>query len=162
MCALVSERCKAESKLQRLRAIHNRGGGRVDGGRAVKPNQNYKDWEQFTTSQVSRRLRRRCKAESKLQRLRAIHNTLILVPRAHQAVKPNQNYKDWEQFTTLGAGGVAEVCCKAESKLQRLRAIHNAETADAALRGAVKPNQNYKDWEQFTTNWNATDCIYTL
>ena len=38
-----ANRCKAESKLQRLRAIHNldsEGGG---GHRAVKPNQNYKD-----------------------------------------------------------------------------------------------------------------------
>ena len=35
--------CKAESKLQRLRAIHNAQGDVVAGQRAVKPNQNYKD-----------------------------------------------------------------------------------------------------------------------
>ena len=35
--------------------------------------------------------------------------------------------------------------CKAESKLQRLRAIHNSSTAALRAPSAVKPNQNYKD-----------------
>ena len=36
-------------------------------------------------------------------------------------------------------------CCKAESKLQRLRAIHNVAALHGQRTGAVKPNQNYKD-----------------
>ena len=36
-------------------------------------------------------------------------------------------------------------CCKAESKLQRLRAIHNRRCVDSEQEKAVKPNQNYKD-----------------
>ena len=36
-------------------------------------------------------------------------------------------------------------CCKAESKLQRLRAIHNVNRLPTSAVGAVKPNQNYKD-----------------
>ena len=36
-------------------------------------------------------------------------------------------------------------CCKAESKLQRLRAIHNPHMNDSSVEIAVKPNQNYKD-----------------
>ena len=35
-----------------------------------------------------------CKAESKLQRLRAIHNGLAFFDYEDIAVKPNQNYKD--------------------------------------------------------------------
>ena len=35
--------------------------------------------------------------------------------------------------------------CKAESKLQRLRAIHNGILKRTYERSAVKPNQNYKD-----------------
>ena len=36
-------------------------------------------------------------------------------------------------------------CCKAESKLQRLRAIHNVRPLQTHVVNAVKPNQNYKD-----------------
>ena len=36
-------------------------------------------------------------------------------------------------------------CCKAESKLQRLRAIHNVNQDSINNPQAVKPNQNYKD-----------------
>ena len=35
--------------------------------------------------------------------------------------------------------------CKAESKLQRLRAIHNEASTFNFCMFAVKPNQNYKD-----------------
>ena len=60
--------CKAESKLQSLKAIHNPGA-------------------------CSTKRTRRCKAESKLQSLKAIHNRVTVTAMVSAAVKLNQNYK---------------------------------------------------------------------
>ena len=62
------------TKLQNLKAIHNRCGRDLRGGAGCYQSQNYKIWKEFTTSEVSKSLQLMLLSITKLQNLKAIHN----------------------------------------------------------------------------------------
>ena len=119
--------CFYWTKLQKLKAIHNK---RVlftskVGGAFIE--QNYKNWKQFTTvyDGITNRLlvlllNKITKIESnsqlsyygsiitlwcfywtKLQKLKAIHNIMLTQTKSIKGAFIEQNYKNWKQFTTI-------------------------------------------------------------
>ena len=118
--------CFRTTKIQNLRAIHNL--MRCSGTQAgvVSGRQRYKIWEQFTTrcdtpywrallfqddkdtkfesnSQLPRGSQSLCGCcfrTTKIQNLRAIHNTIPTILLLRYVVSGRQRYKIWEQFTT--------------------------------------------------------------
>ena len=121
--------------------------------------QNYKIWKQFTTQTISKQYSNKLLSITKLQNLKAIHNTLSITRIVHSDVinhkttkfesnsqllsacfrllewcYQSQNYKIWKQFTTTERQGL---CCDTMlsiTKLQNLKAIHNYWKARALLR----------------------------
>ena len=117
--------------------------------------QNYKIWKQFTTSLCIKWWICRLLSITKLQNLKAIHNTIILTVQRYKVVinhkttkfesnsqrfcvwrlpftccYQSQNYKIWKQFTTVFALEVQDLILLITSllsitKLQNLKAIHN-------------------------------------
>ena len=112
--------------------------------------QNYKIWKQFTTHSLPNCIPNWLLSITKLQNLKAIHNTLytkyqiVYVVINHKTTKfesnsqhdtlylnrkmccyQSQNYKIWKQFTTKQESKWKQYCCY--------------------------QSQNYKIWKQFTT-----------
>ena len=112
--------------------------------------QNYKIWKQFITQTISKQYSNKLLSITKLQNLKAIHNTITalhnqslvvinhkttkfesnsqqdeLMDLAAQSCYQSQNYKIWKQFTTplLTARTVGVML--SITKLQNLKAIHN-------------------------------------
>ena len=119
----------------------------------------------------------RCELYTKIQKMKAIHNT----PAAHGArilaVNYTQRYKKWKQFTTLtltirpilslwtihkdtknesnsqqsATIGEMPKCCELYTKIQKMKAIHNRPFTLLWKSNAVNYTQRYKKWKQFTT-----------
>ena len=112
--------------------------------------QNYKIWKQFTTIKDFCLIKQKLLSITKLQNLKAIHNTITqnqvcaLVVINHKTTKfesnsqqaprlsgspmgcyQSQNYKIWKQFTTGRLYGCEGVLLLSITKLQNLKAIHN-------------------------------------
>ena len=112
--------------------------------------QNYKIWKQFTTSIEKTLGLGAMLSITKLQNLKAIHNTLGTIKKQvydvinHKTTKfesssqqtsrllgnflccyQSQNYKIWKQFTTKQAVPIGLVAMLSITKLQNLKAIHN-------------------------------------
>ena len=112
--------------------------------------QNYKIWKQFTTGNGSKNPLQRLLSITKLQNLKAIHNTIkkdkhtTAVVINHKTTKfesnsqlmdttiiiffccyQSQNYKIWKQFTTLIVVDWKNLSLLSITKLQNLKAIHN-------------------------------------
>ena len=163
--------------------------------------QNYKIWKQFTTDLAHLSPRRGLLSITKLQNLKAIHNrrSSLLGKKAvvvnHKTTKfesnsqrtkilsplptcccQSQNYKIWKQFTTGHRLYLAIRLLLSITKLQNLKAIHNApQYCTSHVHVVVNhkttkfesnsqqvgkcyqvhhgccQSQNYKIWKQFTT-----------
>ena len=163
--------------------------------------QNYKIWKQFTTWTKNKTSPKLLLSITKLQNLKAIHNKFKRQYHRHSDVinhkttkfesnsqrcfptalipkscYQSQNYKIWNQFTTLYLHHAKKCQMLSIAKLQNLKAIHNKVNAKQAFRIVVInhkttkfesksqhfPNakyigdrcyqsQNYKIWKQFTT-----------
>ena len=112
--------------------------------------QNYKIWKQFTTMIGYNNILFRMLSITKLQNLKAIHNTLGTIKKQvydvinHKTTKfesssqqtsrllgnflccyQSQNYKIWKQFTTQGQDRLKHSKMLSITKLQNLKAIHN-------------------------------------
>ena len=114
---------------------------------------------------------------TKLQKLKAIHNTSNKSQYYAYGAFTEQNYKNWKQFTTqlhrnLGNAVVLLlnkitkiesnsqpaqeyahqiIGCFYWTKLQKLKAIHNNGAARNTIVAGAFTEQNYKNWKQFTT-----------
>ena len=165
--------------------------------------QRYKKWKQFTTpsfanlgeqplwtihkdtknesnSQHTRSsiiVYLRCELYTKIQKMKAIHNTLLYLLTQVSAVNYTQRYKKWKQFTTRCPHMKHEswlwtihkdtknesnsqrsphewprnLCCELYTKIQKMKAIHNVFTKEYRSIFAVNYTQRYKKWKQFTT-----------
>ncbi len=144
--------CFWKSKIQILKAIHNL---------LTKPLQRL----------------RSCFWKSKIQILKAIHNIVANIVVYFSAVSESQRYKFWKQFTTQYSENAIKdalflkvkdtnfesnsqqllyisnlhMCCFWKSKIQILKAIHNAGWLHQSHHNAVSESQRYKFWKQFTT-----------
>ena len=119
--------------------------------RSCYQSQNYKIWKQFTTSYFNYVIQKTLLSITKLQNLKAIHNLLqcLLVSYSdvinHKTTKfesnsqhflrvcfsafccyQSQNYKIWKQFTTSWRNRWRNGLLLSITKLQNLKAIHNA------------------------------------
>ena len=113
--------------------------------------QNYKIWKQFTTYEPHRATCNKLLSITKLQNLKAIHNSverhlkIYLVVINHKTTKfesnsqrvlfkillvtscyQSQNYEIWKQFTTHRADIDKRLALLSITKLQNLKAIHNS------------------------------------
>ena len=161
-----------------MKAIHNQPLRLCLYSRAVNYTQRYKKWKQFTTCRATKtqcwvlwtihkdtknesnsqqELRRTmkvqgCELYTKIQKMKAIHNTHFAPFHTNAAVNYTQRYKKWKQFTTRGAitkkvyelwtihkdtknesnsqPMILEIlparCCELYTKIQKMKAIHNA------------------------------------
>ena len=120
--------CVQRTKIQNLKAIHNRTPSSARPRSIVFKERRYKIWKQFTTcqgywtfywplcsknedtksesnSQPRRCLSRpaaHCVQRTKIQNLKAIHNLLGLIRLRCVIVFKERRYKIWKQFTTSG------------------------------------------------------------
>ena len=118
-----------------------------------------------------------CFWKSKIQILKAIHNTYSVNNEFDTAVSESQRYKFWKQFTTkfprtvtclalflkvkdtnFESNSQPTLCaerqshrCFWKSKIQILKAIHNELYWRLEIHKAVSESQRYKFWKQFTT-----------
>ena len=143
--------------------------------------QNYKIWKQFTTLQSVWRGVYRLLSITKLQNLKAIHNTAIFVlvtfnvvinhkttkfesnsqhdTSPHHTSKrcyQSQNCKIWKQFTTIGHQKRSLWELLSITKLQNLKAIHNFLTKQSYL---IKDVINHKT-TKFESNSQPTSRNY--
>ena len=189
------------TKLQNLKAIHNerwRGANResvvvnhkttkfesnsqrVEGRLVITKgccqSQNYKIWKQFTTASPIAISPMLLLSITKLQNLKAIHNSLISYQLVVEVVVNHKTTK-FESNSQLGGGAVfwAKKLLSI-TKLQNLKAIHNGGVefvyfytvvvnhkttkfeSNSQQNAQAKPryrsccqSQNYKIWKQFTT-----------
>ena len=130
--------------------------------RSCYQSQNYKIWKQFTTYSHRSILRMLLLSIAKLQNLKAIHNSQILLIDGYVVVinrkttkfesnsqrlqgeesqtascYQSQNYKIWKQFTTPPRWGIANSQLLSIAKLQNLKAIHNFSIAYKYPRSVV-------------------------
>ena len=169
--------CELYTKIQKMKAIHNRFLPPGVEGIAVNYTQRYKKWKQFTTCSLSilplpvlwtihkdtknesnsqhflkyADKYTRCELYTKIQKMKAIHNTSAYGHDLHAAVNYTQRYKKWKQFTTdreeleeyLKLWTIHkdtknesnsqreqpiqrfELCCELYTKIQKMKAIHN-------------------------------------
>ena len=131
---------------------------RISTAIAVSESQRYKFWKQFTTishklitsvwlflkvkdtnfesnsqpncSRVKNRMC--CFWKSKIQILKAIHNTYSVNNEFDTAVSESQRYKFWKQFTTITPPPAKISGCFWKSKIQILKAIHNLKEVGIA------------------------------
>ena len=160
-----------------MKAIHNRYASRGLEPPAVNYTQRYKKWKQFTTKSRSDcfwamlwTIHKDTKNESNSQRVGYVFLHL-------GAVNYTQRYKKWKQFTTLRLKArwdkqlwtihkdtknesnsqryrichAQQPSCELYTKIQKMKAIHNASAAQCAGVRAVNYTQRYKKWKQFTT-----------
>ena len=138
--------------------------------------QNYKIWKQFTTRRDFDTIPFELLSITKLQNLKAIHNYMFnerirnKVVINHKTTKfesnsqpvwslpsgvagcyQSQNYKIWKQFTTYCCSFYNSFRLLSITKLQNLKAIHNAASYYRMVMPDCYQSQNYKIWKQFTT-----------
>ena len=144
LCVVINHKTtKFESNSQRDYASK-------EAGICCYQSQNYKIWKQFTTTLIRIKYRLRLLSITKLQNLKAIHNswnkvtTNKCVVINHKTTKfesnsqlkwrwasdiiscyQSQNYKIWKQFTTNGGLFLIFPPLLSITKLQNLKAIHN-------------------------------------
>ena len=124
--------------------------------------QNYKIWKQFTTTAQDFSASSALLSITKLQNLKAIHNTSQeklaaqtdvinhkttklesnsqhnkLVKNMTERCYQSQNYKIWKQFTTATSGLPRARAMLSIAKLQNLKAIHNRQISPTAQRHVV-------------------------
>ena len=201
--------CELYTKIQKMKAIHNKKVLHPLSCRAVNYTQRYKKWKQFTThwtnmdntiklwtihkdtknesnSQhdgLKQTFVVGCELYTKIQKMKAIHNTLDYNLRTFGAVNYTQRYKKWKQFTTTdsrwiwamklwtihkdtknesnsqhtGQTWTTPSSCELYTKIQKMKAIHNPGVRIVGHNEAVNYTQRYKKWKQFTTYrfiWN--------
>ena len=143
--------CVQRTKIQNLKAIHNKPSLRRTVLAIVFKERRYKIWKQFTTTQAFARIRKYCVQRTKIQNLKAIHNQVIGYKSFDIIVFKERRYKIWKQFTTksLVIRVSISLCSKNEdtksesnsqqsclyrlwgfhcvqrTKIQNLKAIHN-------------------------------------
>ena len=144
--------CFYWTKLQKLKAIHNKPCVVVFKQLGAFTEQNYKNWKQFTTTSPTSTMQRwvlllnkitkiesnsqrgniafnyykGCFYWTKLQKLKAIHNCCDRIPKKAYGAFTEQNYKNWKQFTTCVCFDEPRHGCFYWTKLQKLKAIHNS------------------------------------
>ena len=195
--------CELYTKIQKMKAIHNAVRSKWHCSHAVNYTQRYKKWKQFTTTIVcllnkfllwtihkdtknesnsQRNLFRMalficCELYTKIQKMKAIHNSSNVRMVKEIAVNYTQRYKKWKQFTTnrfvyVYIRGLWTIhkdtknesnsqrveprkhnvgCCELYTKIQKMKAIHNRSSAAQWRYRAVNYTQRYKKWKQFTT-----------
>ena len=89
--------------------------------------QNYKIWKQFTTIRTYHYKREKLLSITKLQNLKVIHNPKRQFIGNHTDVINHKTTKFERQFTTDWWDIVASLTLLSITKLQNLKAIHNAE-----------------------------------
>ena len=149
--------------------------------------QNHKIWKQFTTGVVSALWCSGLLSITKLQNFKAIHNfrqrRSLIAYRCYQS----QHYKIWKQFTTCCMLRCVLILLLSITKLQNLKAIHNAlwkpanvlhvvinhkttkfesnsqlVLLSAAISKGCYQSQNYKIWKQLTTDKSSSIWAYKL
>ena len=144
-------RCELYTKIQKMKAIHNRASGGFRITNAVNYTQRYKKWKQFTTACALlqthlwlwtihkdtknesnsqqyppwSRSRACCELYTKIQKMKAIHNHVAGPLPLSNAVNYTQRYKKWKQFTTVHVRLLPDVRCELYTKIQKMKAIHN-------------------------------------
>ena len=173
--------CELYTKIQKMKAIHNKWRTIRLSKKAVNYTQRYKKWKQFTTRHPSSTgsaalwtihkdtknesnsqhtdtdniLRQRCELYTKIQKMKAIHNSMPWRLRDFWAVNYTQRYKKWKQFTTCirrriwgtrlwtihkdtknesnsqrgGKSPLVVMRCELYTKIQKMKAIHNGWSA---------------------------------
>ena len=118
--------CELYTKIQKMKAIHNRVSTIVFSDAAVNYIQRYKKWKQFTT----------------------------MLDNTYDFKKLWTIYKDTknESNSQRGRGRwLIPVCCELYTKIQKMKAIHNSFSPGFSSCIAVNYIQRYKKWKQFTT-----------
>ncbi len=201
---LITSGCVVSTKIQILKAIHNQHLFCPICTRVVLYLRKYKFWKQFTTfllnlpffrllcciyentnfeSNSQQRhpaslFRLSCVVSTKIQILKAIHNTKEQETQMSVVVLYLRKYKFWKQFTTAelitenhttlcciyentnfesnsqhtGLSGNELFSCVVSTKIQILKAIHNTRTVHAFSFFVVLYLRKYKFWKQFTTS----------
>ena len=170
-------RCFRTTKIQNLRAIHNREMLVVVHVMVVSGRQRYKIWEQFTTCLSLLILLLWLFQDDKDTKFESNSQRPPKHPPPNPVVSGRQRYKIWEQFTTARCGNqvtprlfqddkdtkfesnsqhalpraYALSRCFRTTKIQNLRAIHNSFVGWFIDNYVVSGRQRYKIWEQFTT-----------
>ena len=122
-----SPSCELYTKIQKMKAIHNMAKSMRVMHLAVNYTQRYKKWKQFTTDELLWFAKQSlwtihkdtknesnsqpvpvwglnpigCELYTKIQKMKAIHNMVSLIPPESSAVNYTQRYKRWKQFTTI-------------------------------------------------------------
>ena len=120
-----------------MKAIHNRAAARNQEAQAVNYTQRYKKWKQFTTPSIP---------------LTAI----LMLWTIHKDTK-NESNSQRHSFS-----GCRVSRCELYTKIQKMKAIHNAMGKIVKLWFAVNYTQRYKKWKQFTTAFLATFLAFLL
>ncbi len=146
--------CLSMSKIQNLKANHNPSPSFEYRPFVVCRCQRYKIWKQITTSVYSTLFLPSCLSMSKIQNLKANHNSFSIIFLSCRVVCRCQRYKIWKQITTRYWWTSSRyalfvdvkdtksesksqpkfvmhyrlVCCLSMSKIQNLKANHNAYT----------------------------------
>ena len=118
-----------------------------------------------------------CELYTKIQKMKAIHNVMLMHSNVGLAVNYTQRYKKWKQFTTGstlsynpaglwtihkdtknesnsqrgGKSPLVVMRCELYTKIQKMKAIHNQAHLLIINFKAVNYTQRYKKWKQFTT-----------
>ena len=166
---LCSIGCELYTKIQKMKAIHNTYKNRDYEHNAVNYTQRYKKWKQFTTilserssvillwtihkdtknesnSQLNLRFVVKgacCELYTKIQKMKAIHNTCQCHLQVAEAVNYTQRYKKWKQFTTMWSDTAKLQSCELYTKIQKMKAIHNCAGGNAIRQLAVNYTQRY-------------------
>ena len=93
--------CFYWSKIQNLKANHNHRSSATVNANIAFTGQRYKIWKQITTYLQSLRDAKYCFYWSKIQNLKANHNTLTYDDKHVPIAFTGQRYKIWKQITTL-------------------------------------------------------------
>ena len=118
--------CFRTTKIQNLRAIHNRTVVVPDVCNVVSGRQRYKIWEQFTTTDLD-----------------VISREELFQDDKDTKFESNSQHQFVYFFCFFG--------CFRTTKIQNLRAIHNQDLTIKGTSNVVSGRQRYKIWEQFTT-----------
>ena len=206
--------CELYTKIQKMKAIHNMAKSLSHIFKAVNYTQRYKKWKQFTTVSVTKAYIEKlwtihkdtknesnsqliadycqklycCELYTKIQKMKAIHNSGRLRMGMWFAVNYTQRYKKWKQFTTQTPktakpwvlwtihkdtknesnsqpscdASFSKVCCELYTKIQKMKAIHNWCRAWVQSPAAVNYTQRYKKWKQFTTRKGVVYIVLQL
>ena len=169
--------CFYWSKIQNLKANHNRSNNQERAMEIAFTGQRYKIWKQITTRICEEKALRNCFYWSKIQNLKANHNGGCVEFYRSRIAFTGQRYKIWKQITTEDKQSPQEkpllllvkdtkfesksqqTCrrnckkgnCFYWSKIQNLKANHNQMRAGDLNDIIAFTGQRYKIWKQITT-----------